>query len=295
MSIRRIIVQSVLYTLYTLVAFVVCVYLLFPYDLLQQRLVEWLSQEGRQVTLTRLRPAFPLGLQADGLRMQVEPLSPSAPAVEIETLSVRPAWAALLSRSLQARFAAQLYGGRLEGQVRYHQAEGGPLWEVQTRLVELDVARHALLRTGDKVFIRGRLSGDTAFTLSQAGTVQDSTITLQVRALGFLGIPGWQVPLQREIACENFQGTLKTSQKQRGTVSLTCQSKELTLTTKDGSVGWKTPLVDSQLTISVTVSSEKVYKQEVDLLAALVRKRPDSRGELSFRLQGPLRQLRLGA
>src|SRR5206468_7488744 len=34
---------------------------------------------------------------------------------------------------------------------------------------------------------------------------------------------------------------------------------------------------------------------EVDLLATLVRKRPDRKGELSFRLQGPLRQLRLGA
>ena len=77
MRIRRIILQIVAYTLYALVAFVVFVYVLFPYDLLQQRLMEWVSQDGIQLVLTRLRPAFPPGLRAEGIRLQVDQLSPS--------------------------------------------------------------------------------------------------------------------------------------------------------------------------------------------------------------------------
>jgi type II secretion system protein N len=293
-SIRRIITQSVLYTLYTLVAFVIFVYLMFPYDLLQQRLVEGLSQGGRQLAITRLRPAFPFGVRAEGVRLQIEQLSASDPVVQIDTFSAWPEWTTLFAKTIQARFEAALYGGHLEGEVRYHQAEGGPLWELHARMGELEMARHALLRKDDKVFMRGRLSGDAVLTFSKAGYVQDSTMNLRVQALTLLGIPGWQAPLQREIACETLQGALKAGPRQNSTVSLTCQSKDLTFK-GEGTVSWRPLLVDSQLNMAWQVRSEEVYKQEVDLLAALVRKRPDRRGELSFRLQGPLRQLRLGA
>lgn len=290
---RRIIVQVIAYTLYTLVAFVVCVYVLFPYDLLQQRLTEWLSQDGTQVALSRLRPTFPPGLRAEALRVQSEPLNPDTPLLQIDTIHVQPEWTAILARKLQLQVQAGLYGGRLEADVRYNAAGATPVWEIKSRVAELDIAQHALLRKDDKVFMRGRLSGDVVLTVTTAGGMQDGSVNLRLQAMAFLGVPGWQVALQREIACPSLQGDFKATAPQSGTLSLTCQSKELGLKA-EGTVGWKTPLGDSQLLTTWQVRSEETYKQEVDLLAALVRKRAN-RGELTFRLQGPLRQLRLGA
>ena len=286
--------QILAYTLYALVAFVVFVYVMFPYDLLQQRLVEWVSQDGVQLALTRLRPAFPLGLRAEGIRLQVDQFSPRDATMYIETCRVQPAWLALLSRQMQVRFEAGLYSGRLDGEVHYTKVEGTPLWEIKTRFADLDVAQYPLVQKDNKAFIRGRLSGDAAVTLTSDGQMPEGRFNVRVQSMALVGAPGWQLQLQREIACDTLQGELKTTTKQAGTVSLTCQGKDLAIEAR-GTVGWKAPLTDSQLNVSWKVRSEEAYKQEVALLAALVRKRPDRRGELSFRLQGPLRQLRLGA
>ena len=275
-------------------AFVVFVYVMFPYDVLQQRLVEWVSQDGVQLALTRLRPAFPLGLRAEGIRLQVDQLSPSDATLSIETCRVQPAWLALLSRQIQVRFEAGLYSGRLDGEVHYTKVEGTPLWEIKTRFADLDVAQYPLAQKDNKAFIRGRLSGDSAVTLTSDGQMPEGRFNVRVQSMALAGAPGWQLQLQREITCDTLQGELKTTTKQAGAVSLTCQGKDLAIEAR-GTVGWKAPLTDSQLNMSWKVRSEEAYKQEVDLLAALVRRRADRRGELSFRLQGPLRQLRLGA
>ena len=292
--IKRIILQIVAYTLYTMVAFLVILYVTFPYDLLQQRLVEWVSQSGVQLTMARLRPAFPPGVRAQDVRLAADQLGPNATIVHIDTLRVQPEWLALLSRKMQARFVAGLYGGRLEGEARYARVEGAPLWDVKARFADLDVARYPMVRKDDKAFIRGRLSGEATVTLTGDGQMQDGTFNLRMQPMALAGAPGWQLQLQREIACDTLQGELKTTPKQGSNVLLTCQGKDLAIEAR-GTVGWRAPLTDSQLNVRWQVHSEEAYKSELELLAALVRKRLDRRGELSFRLQGPLRQLRLGA
>ena len=275
-------------------AFVVFVYVLFPYDLLQQRLMEWASRDGIQLVLTRLRPAFPPGLRAEGIRLHVDQFSLSDATISIETLRVHPEWLALLSRKMQVRFEAGLYRGRLEGEARYTKVEGAPLWEVKTRFADLDMTQYALLRKDGKAFIRGRLGGDATATLTSNGQMQDGSLNLRVQSVVLVGVPGWQLQLPREIACDTLQGELKTPAKQAGTVALTCQGKDLFIDGR-GTVAWKIPLADSQLNVRWQVRSEEAYKPELDLLATVVRRRPDRRGEIFFRLQGPLRQLRTGA
>jgi type II secretion system protein N len=272
------------------VAFVVFVYVLFPYDLLKQRLMDWVSRDGIQLVLTQLRPAFPPGLRAESIRLQVDQFSPSDATMSIETLRVYPEWLALLSRKMQLRFEAGLYGGRLEGEARYTKGEGAPLWEVKTRFADLDMTQYALLRMDGKAFIRGRLGGDAATTLTNDGQMQEGSLNLRVQSVALAGVPGWQVLLPREIACDTLQGELRTTAKQASTVVLTCQAKDLLIDGR-GTVAWKVPLVDSQLNLRWQVRSEEAYKPEVAFLANRMRKRPDRRGEISFRLQGPLRKL----
>ncbi len=293
MRIRRIIVQIVAYTLYAIVAFLVFLYVTFPYDLLQQRLVEWVSQAGVQLTMARLRPAFPPGVRTSDVRLVADQLSPNTTMVHIDTLRVQPEWPALLSRKMQVHFAAGLYSGHLEGEVRYAHVEGAPLWDIKARFADVDVTQYPLVQTDDKAFIRGRLSGEATVVLTGDGQMQDGAFNLRMQPMALAGAPGWRLQLQREIACDSLQGELKTTSRQGGNVLLTCQGKDLDIEAR-GTVGWKTPLLDSQLNLRWKVRSEEAYKQERDLLAVLVRKRPDRRGELLFGLQGPLRLPRLG-
>lgn len=286
--------QLFAYTLYAVVAFVVFLYLTFPYEALQQRLVTWLAQEGMQLTLTHLHSAFPPGVRAQGLRLVVAQWDENNAALQVDTLRLHPEWLPLLSGTIQVRFEAGLYGGRLTGEVRKTQAEGRVVWDVKTRFTDLDLTQHPLVRQQDKPFMRGRLGGDTVMLVTDDGQMQDGTFTLRGQPLSFVGMPGGTLTLQREIACDTLQGELKTTAKQGGTLVLTCQGKDLAIEAR-GTIGWKTPVAESQLNLRWQVRSEEAYKSEMDLLAALVRKRPDRRGELSFRLQGPLRQPRVGA
>jgi hypothetical protein len=121
--------------------------------------------------------------------------------------------------------------------------------------------------------------------------MQDGTFNLRGQPLALVSAPGWRLQLPHEIACDGLQGELKTTSRQAGNVSLACQGKDLEIEAR-GTVGWRTFLMDSQLNLRWKVRSEEAYKQERDLLAVLVGKRPDRRGEIAFGLQGPLRQLR---
>jgi type II secretion system protein N len=273
---------------------VICLYVLFPYDVLRQRLVEWTSQDGMQLVLTRLRPMFPPGLRAEGIRLQVDQFSPHDATLDIETLHLYPGWLALLSRQMQVRFEGRMYSGRLEGEARYIKVEGTPVWDIKTRFTDLDVAQYALLRKDGRAFMRGQLGGDTATLLASDGHIQEGSFNLRMQTAGITGVPGWQVQLPREIACDTLQGELKALAKQASMVALTCQGQDLFIEAR-GSVAWKIPLADTQLNLRWQVRSDEVYKQELDLLANILRRRPDRRGEISFRLQGPLRQLRTGA
>lgn len=272
----------------------VFVYVFFPYDLLQQRLMEWASRDGRQLVLNRLRPLFPPGLQAEGIRLQVDQFSPRDATLSIETLRVYPEWFALLSRTMQVHFEAGLYSGHLEGEARYIKGQEVLLWEVKTHFLNLDMTQYALLRKDGKALMRGRLGGDATATLTSDGHMYDSSLNLRMQSVGLVGVPGWQLQLPREIICDTLQGELKTPAKQASTVALICQGKDLLIDGR-GTVAWKTPLAESQLNVRWQVRSEEAYKQELAFLANRVRKRPDRRGEISFRLQGPLHRLETGA
>jgi len=274
-----------------MLAFLVFLYVTFPYDLLQQRLVDGASQAGMQLAMAPLRPALPPGVRTRDVHLVVNQLSPNATIMHLGNLRVQPDWLALVSRKMQVHFAAGLYSGHIEGEVRYARAEGTPLWDIKARFADLDVAQYPLVRLDDKAFLRGRLSGEATITLTGDGQMQDGTFNLRGQPLALVSAPGWRLQLPHEIACDGLQGELKTTSRQAGNVSLACQGKDLEIEAR-GTVGWRTFLMDSQLNLRWKVRSEEAYKQERDLLAVLVGKRPDRRGEIAFGLQGPLRQLR---
>lgn len=287
---RHIILQVIGYVFYGLVVFIVFLYVMFPYELLRQRLNVWLSQDAIQFDIARLSSTFPPGLHARQIRAQMKRQQIPGPVLQLDTLDAWPEWLALLSGRLQMRFAGTLYSGRIAGEIRYPLASATG-WEGQARLEALDVTQYPPLQQNDALTVRGKLSGEGTVTLSQAGTLQQSKVTLRLQPAVLTPGEALQLPLTREVACDTLQGNATRDPQQWQIEALTCQGNDVFIDVR-GTVRPQNPLSNSVLNLRVQVRSEEAFKQEVALLGSLVRQRPDRRGEISFGLRGPLRQPR---
>lgn len=287
---RGIILQVVGYTLYGLGVFVVLLYVMFPYDLLRQRLNERLSQGLFQFDIARLNSTFPPGLHARQVRVQAKHQQIPEPMLQLDTLRVWPAWLTLLSGTLQMHFAGTLYSGRVAGDIRYPMA-AATVWEGQVRLEALDMTRHPLLQQNGKVSVRGQLNGEATATVRKEGTPQQGTVTFRLQPAVFIPGEALQLPLQREIACDTLQGNLTLDPQQWQIETLTCQGNDVFIDVR-GTLRPQRPFPNSALNLRLQLRSEEAFKQEIALLGSLVRQRPDRRGELSFGLRGLLRQPR---
>jgi type II secretion system protein N len=289
---QRIILQTLAYTLYGLVVCLVFLYLIFPYDLLRQRL-EGFPSDDLQLTIASLQPDFPPGLQCRQVRLLAPQTLSSRALAQIDTLQAHPNFFALLSSMLDVHLDARLYSGHLEGNVRTAVADEASPWEIQVRFSDVQVEQHPLVQKDNKAFLRGRLEGDAVATLDSAGLLQQGFVNLRLQPLVFIGNEGLQLPLQQEITCDSLQSQLQLKAGQLHIASFNCRGDDLNIQVR-GNVQWQHPLANSLLDLNIQVRSENTYKQELDLIGTLVRRRPDRRGILSFSVRGTLRQPRFG-
>jgi type II secretion system protein N len=291
---KRLILQVLAYTLYGLVVCLVIFYVTFPYELVRQRLVERFSQGDIQLAVTRIRPGFPLGVSLQNVRLLASHLNLDRAILQVQTLHLRPVWLPLLSGTLQVRVEATLYDGHLQGDVRPLAAGAGTTWEVRGRFADLHLERHPLVRREGEAFLRGRLKGDVTLTFNDQGRIQQGTVNLRLQPVVFVGGQPSQLPLQRDVTCDTLQSQLKLSARQLQIASFVCRGDDLTIQAR-GTVHWRQPLKTSALNLHLQIRSETVYKQELDLIGAFIRRRPDRRGVLSFSIRGTLRRPRFGA
>jgi type II secretion system protein N len=287
---RHIILRVIGYVVYGFVVFIVFLYMMFPYELLRQRLNAWLSQDAIQFDIAQLSSTFPPGLHARQIRAQVKRQQVPGPVLQLDTLHAWPEWLALLSGRLQVHFAGTLYSGRIAGDIRYPIA-AATAWEGQVRLEALDVTQYPPLQQNGTVTVRGKLGGEAAVTVSWAGALQQSKVMVRLQPAVFTPGEALPLPLTREVACDTLQGNATRDPQQWQIEALTCQGNDVFIDVR-GVVRPQNPLPNSVLNLRLQVRSEEAFKQEVALLGSLVRQRPDRRGELSFGLRGPLRQPR---
>jgi type II secretion system protein N len=290
---RRVIMPILGYLLFAIVVFSGYLYWTFPYDLLRQRLGDRLAQRGVLLSIARLRPVLPLGLQAQDVRLRLESLANDKAVAQLATLRAQPDWRALLSGKLQMQFDAALYRGQLQGSARWITQDAGKGWNIQATFKDLDIAQHPLVQRDDQAFLRGRGDGEVKLTLDEQGSTQAGSVNLSLQSVAFAG-QMLQLPLQRELACNTMKGSLTFDAQQASNVTLTCSGDDLAIESK-GTVKWQRPLGRSQLNLNWQLRSETAYKQELDLLSSMVRPRSPRRGELSFRLHGALQQPRFGS
>jgi type II secretion system protein N len=286
--------QTLAYTLYGVVVFLVLLYVNFPYELLRQRFIEQFPHDDLRLAIASLRPDLPPGLQLRQVRLLTNPTRGSGTLASIDTLRAQPDVFALFSRMLDFYFTARLYGGQLEGNVRTALANAEAPWEIQARFSDLHLEQHPVMQKDNKAFLRGRLNGDVVATLDGAGLLQQGFINLQLQPLVFVGHEGLQLPLLREITCDALQSQLRLVAGQLQIVSFNCRGEDLTVQAR-GTIQWQQPVEESAVDLHVQMRSETTFKQEIESIGTLLRRRPDRRGLLSFSIRGTLQQPRFGA
>jgi type II secretion system protein N len=290
---KRIILQVLAYTLYGLVVCLVLVYITFPYDLLRQRVVERFSQDHVRLAIARLRPGFPPGLSLHNVRLLANHLDLPEAVMHMQRLRLQPAWLSLLSGTSQVRGDATLYSGRLQGEIRPSTVNDTSTWEVQGRFADLHLEGYPLVQKDGEAFLRGRLEGDLDLTLDRNGQIQQGVVRFRLQPLVFVGSQGLRLPSRREITCDTVESQLKMAPQQLQIVSFICKGNDLNIQAS-GTVTLQQPLENSGLKLHLQIRSETAYKQELDLLGTLVRRRPDRRGVLSFSIRGTFRKPHFG-
>jgi type II secretion system protein N len=291
---QRLIVQTLAYTLYGLVAFLVFLYITFPYDLLRQRIVEQFQREDLQLAIVRLRPDFPLGVEFQQIRLFSPPPASARALAHLDSLQAQPNFFAFVTKMLDIQLTARLYSGHLAGNVRTEVANGVSPWELQAHFSDLQVEQHPLVQKNNTAFLRGRLEGDITATLDRAGLLQQGLVNLRMQPLVFVGNEGLQLPLQREITCDSLQSQLQLKAGQLQLLSFNCRGDDLAIQAR-GTIQWQQSWRDSAVELHIQMRSEAAFKQEIDLISTLIRRRPDRRGVLSFSIRGTLEQPRFGA
>jgi type II secretion system protein N len=289
---QRIILQTLAYTLYGFGVFLVFLYVNFPYDVLRQHIVDRFPREDLQLTIASLRPDFPPGVQFRQVRLLSTQALSSTALAQIDTLQAQPNFFAILSSMLDFHLDARLYSGHLEGNVRTAVADEASPWEIQARFSDVHVEQHPLVQKDNKAFLRGRLEGDVVATLDSTGLLQQGFVNLRLQPLVFTGNE-LQLPLPQEISCDSLQSQLQLKTGQLHIASFNCRGDDLTIQVR-GNVQWQQPLRNSLLDLNIQMRSETTYKQELDLIGTLIRRRPDRRGILSFSIRGTLQQPRFG-
>ena len=290
---QRLIVQTLAYTLYGFVVFLVFLYVTFPYNLWLQRMAERFSSDDLQLAIASLQPDFPPGVEFRQVRLLANQTLSSRALAQVDTLQAHPNFFAILSSMLDFHLDARLYSGHLEGNVRTAVTDEASPWEIQVHFRDVHVEQHPLVQKDNKAFLRGRLEGDVVATLDSAGLLQQGLLNLRLQPLVFIGNEGLQLPLPQEITCDSLQSQLQLKAGQLHIASFNCRGDDLAIQVR-GNVQWQQPLRNSLLDLNIQMRSETTYKQELDLIGTLVRRRPDRRGTLSFSVRGTFQQPRFG-
>jgi type II secretion system protein N len=290
---KRLMLQVLAYLLYAVVVMLLILYITFPYERLGQRMAERISQGDLQLAIARLGPTFPPGVQLQQLRLLPKALNPPIALVQMDTLRMHPNLLTVFSKAMDIRLDAALYSGHMHGNVQTTLLNSTAPWDIKTHFSDVHMEQHPWLQKDGQAFLRGRLGGDLSLTVTSEGTLQQGTLNLRLEPAILIGNQDGLIPLPRDVTCETVQSQLRLTAGQLQIDSFTCRGDDLMIQVK-GMVRWQQPLAASALDLKIEMRSENTYKQELELLGNLVRRRL-ARGVLAFSLRGTLQEPRPGA
>ncbi len=293
---RRTIFQVLAYVLYGFVAFMAFVYIMFPYDLLRQRVIERASQNNVELHIASLSPTFPPGLAMRNVRVAIRKSNTSPEVLRLQTLRAWPQWLSLFSAAKSLGFTGQLYNGQVSGDVRYTQRDGDTYWESLANFDNLDVARHALLQEmqeNQKLTVEGRLSGTATTRLTNTGQLEQGDIEIKMRPAILTPGEASHFLVRKPLPCDDLNGAAVLTRREWQIEELVCQGDDIMIDLR-GTFRPRSPWPASVPNLRVAMKSETTFQPELSLLSQQVHQRPlGEDGEVKFGLRGSLGKPRL--
>lgn len=288
---RRLIFPIVGYVLYGLAAFVIFIYVLFPYDALRRWINDSVSQGDVRLSIARMGPTLLPGVSLRQVRLMQQSGQAPSELLHLDAVRVRPQLWPLLRGKLDAYFAGTLYDGRVAGRVRQAETQGKTLWRSQARFTAVDIAKHPLVQQNAYVAVTGRLEGTATATMRADGELQRGEGDFRLQPAVFAPQQAAQLLLKRDVACDTMTVKVSLAPRQWQVQNVTCEGDDVFLDMR-GTVRPQPSIAKSALNLRFRLRSATTLKQELALLGTLVRRSPDRRGELAFGLRGTLQQPR---
>jgi len=146
------------FALYAVVITGVFLYLLFPSEIIQNRLEEAAGSADLAVKMDSLRLSFPLGLKFKNLH--VASLSTGRTYLDSESLTAQISPLSFLQKNKKLGLGGKAYGGTFKGTLRFASWEkiASPL-EADVRFTDVDVTKMAFIRSWLARNVTGKASG----------------------------------------------------------------------------------------------------------------------------------------
>lgn len=288
---RRTSIKILGYILYGLVAFVVFVYIMFPYDLLRQRVIERASQNNVELHIASLSPTFPPGLAMRNVQVAIRKSNTAPEIIRLQTLRAWPQWLSLFSQAKSLGFTGQLYNGQIAGDVRYTHRDGIPYWEGLANFKNLDVSRHALLlemQQSKQFTVEGRLSGTASTRLTTAGQLEQGDIEIKMRPAILTPGEASHFLVRKPLPCDDLNGAAVLTRREWQIEELVCQGDDIMIDLR-GTFRPRSPWLSSVPNLRVAMKSEAAFQPELSLLSEWALQRPIGEdGMIKFGLRGRL-------
>ena len=298
------------YTSFFILCFILFAYWTFPWNYVEDTLVEKVSMVGYELNIADLSPSRLTGVQLKGVRVAVpnrigrdKPLKKDSSTLPtelfIDELTVRVRVLAWLAGRTALNFNAKLAGGKIGGS--FDSASQNAMMRFAINIKNINLTQLPILRQYTKVPLNGITSGD--ITLSLPKNIQKSTghIYLKVSNLSIgkgetpIDIPGWGELTISEIHAGEFnfdadikQGTLEINRAEADGSDITFRIA--------GNIQMEKPLRQSQLDIMLRLKIKEAYSKKNPTITAaqeLAKHQPmfkdaqTQNGFLQYNFNGP--------
>lgn len=279
--------RILLYSLYTLVLFLLFLVINFPYRVLVDRVLN--DVDAAQIELQDARLSPLKGMELRGVAVRLAELS-RLPILEISRAYLNPGIAGLLRGELtKASFRSDLYGGRMKAKW----SGGGDLRRAILQVEDVQLARYPPLRevfTEGQIFgllsgfIEGEARGDeAAFSRASGEIYLDRAGT---EGLIFRGLPILEIALDTTKILFSVQGGRIEIEEFNST------GPDATIT-GSGQIGIRQPIEASVLDLKVTIEPATDARPEIKGLISLIPRERGAKADAPISITGTLAKPRV--
>lgn len=265
------------YASFGLLMFLFFIYLTFPFDLLELKLISTLeSESGCKILVDQKGFHFPARLSWRGIRGSCP--QPALSQWSIESLQAELAPVPLLwNRRGEIDFRAGVAGGEVAGHLTAIEREGGRSFSLKTEGRRLNLAPFGL---------SGILSLDGEGSWTEQEVLRGKgALSFTLEEARFSEIAGWAVPIG-EVSFSNVQGKIFWRNGTVGIERFSAEGSEVDLVSEGGNLLLREPLDGSMLTLTL----KAMPKGDLQQVATLFVQGYSGREPLTLGMKGPLRQ-----